>query len=119
MRKIKIYQRDSQPIELFDNSDIDFNEYCQDLSKIFQVSNVVILKTSEQTFIGRPSQLTGLTVEDDKQEDSDSLLIDDINEIEENDSIPTENSEEIIIEDEDINKEVENKVEEDIITDMD
>lgn len=118
MRKIKIYQRDSQPIELFDNSDIDFNEYCKDLSKIFQVSNVVILKTSEQTFIGRPSQLTGLTVEDDKQED-ESLLIDDINEIEENDSIPTENSEEIIIEDEDINKEVENKVEEDIITDMD
>jgi len=118
MRKIKIYQRDSQPIELFDNSDIDFNEYCKDLSKIFQVSNVVILKTSEQTFIGRPSQLTGLTVEDDKQED-ESLLIDDINEIEGNDIIPTENSEEIIIEDKDINKEVENKVEEDIITDMD
>jgi hypothetical protein len=123
MKKIKIYQKNSQPIELFDNSDVDMSEYCKDLSKVFQVSNVVILKTSEQTFIGRPSQLTGLIVEEDKQENEDSLLIDDIDEIEENDNITQEEDsdipetkEEEIVAPSDPSTE---KVEEDIITDMD
>ena len=64
MKKITIYQRDSSDVEIFDDTNEHLDEYCQDLAKIFNLSNVVILKTSKSTFIGRPSQLTSLTVED-------------------------------------------------------
>lgn len=91
MRKIKIYQRDSQLIELFDENDMDFADYCKELSKLFSISNVSILETSSQTFICRPSQITGIVVEDDNGTDN-SLLIDDIDEIENiNDTPPEEN----------------------------
>lgn len=129
MKKIRIYQRDSQAIELFDDSDMDFDEYCQELSKIFKVSNITILKTTNQAFIGRPSQLTGLTVEDmDSEAVDDSLLIDDITtEIEDNDNAeeekdtinPEEDLEQNIKETQVDNKTEPPEIQEDIITDMD
>jgi len=66
MRKITIYQRGSSNVEILDDSDMELNDYCQELSKLFQMTNVAILNTSHSTFIGRPSQLTGIVVEDDK-----------------------------------------------------
>jgi len=66
MRKITIYQRGSSNVEILDDSDMELNDYCQELSKLFQMTNVTILNTSHSTFIGRPSQLTGIVVEDDK-----------------------------------------------------
>lgn len=66
MKKIKIYQRDASDVELLDDSDEDIDVYCHELSKMFQMSNVVILKTSSSTFVGRPSQLSGIVVEDDQ-----------------------------------------------------
>ena len=99
MRKITIYQKGSENVEIFDDSDMDLVEYCQELSKLFQMTNVSILKTSHSTFIGRPSRLTGIVVEDEEE------------------VVEIENE---IIEDEP--DEIEEKVEEiqeDIITDMD
>jgi hypothetical protein len=64
MRKIIIYQKDSDNVEILDDSDTELEEYCQELSKIFQMTNVSILKTSHSTFIGRPSQLNGIVVEE-------------------------------------------------------
>lgn len=64
MRKITIYQQGSSNVEVFDDNDVPLDEYCNDLSKVFQMTNVTILKTSQSTFIGRPSQLTGIVVED-------------------------------------------------------
>jgi len=66
MKKITIYQRGSSNVEILDDSDMELNDYCQELSKLFQMTNVAILNTSHGTFIGRPSQLTGIVVEDDK-----------------------------------------------------
>jgi hypothetical protein len=129
MKKIRIYQRDAQVVELLDDSDMDFDEYCKEISKVFQVSNITILKTTTQTFIGRPSQLTGLTVENvDSKLSDDLLLIDNIeNEIEDIDNIEEENQ--TIDQEEDLEQNIkesqqdtqEEKVEiqEDIITDMD
>lgn len=121
MRKIKIYQRDSQQIELFDESDMNFDDYCKELSKLFNISNVSILKTSTQTFIVRPSQITGIVVEEENMDDN-SLLIDDINEIDDIDDTPTEENETIPEETPEEEKVEEPKKEEppqDIITDMD
>jgi len=64
MKKITIYQRGVPNVDIFDDDNEDLDKYCQELSKIFNMSNVVILKTSSTTFIGRPSQITGLNVED-------------------------------------------------------
>jgi len=64
MKKITIYQRGASDVVIFDDSNQPIDEYCQELSKVFHMSNVVMLKTSTSTFIGRPSQLTGLVVED-------------------------------------------------------
>lgn len=128
MKKIRIYQRDSQPIELFDDSDVDFDEYCNELSKIFQVSSITILKTTNHAFIGRPSQLTGVVVEDiDSEIENDSLLIDDIdNEIEDTNDLeekeiiePEVDLEQNIKESQQDNQEEKVEIQEDIITDMD
>jgi len=123
MRKIKIYQRDSQPVELFDDNDLNFDDYCKELSKLFSISNVSILKTNKQTFIGRPSQIIGIVVEDDSIDDN-SLLIDGIDEIENMDNALPENEEapeESGNSDIQIENIVEDKKEQvqDIITDMD
>ena len=64
MKKITIYQRGASDVEILDDSDETIDVYCQELSKVFNMSNVVILKTSTSTFIGRPSQLAGVVVED-------------------------------------------------------
>ncbi len=64
MKKITIYQRGVPNVDIFDDDNEDLDKYCQELSKIFNMSNVVILKTSSTTFIGRPSQITGLNIED-------------------------------------------------------
>lgn len=64
MKKITIYQTGVSDVEILDDDNEPIEEYCQKLSKLFHMSNVVILKTSTTTFIGRPSQLTGLMVKD-------------------------------------------------------
>lgn len=64
MKKITIYQRGVTDVDIFDDDNEDLDKYCQELSKIFNMSNVVMLKTSTSTFIGRPSQITGVTVVD-------------------------------------------------------
>lgn len=64
MRKITICQKGASDVEIFDDSDEAIDEYCKKLSTMFQMANVAILKTSTSTFIARPSQLTGIVVED-------------------------------------------------------
>jgi hypothetical protein len=119
MRKIKIYQRDSQLVELFDDSDMNFDDYCKELSKLFSISNISILKTNKQTFIGRPSQITGIVVEDDDIDDN-SLLIDGIDEIEDTDNTPEETKKEPEISDnKDDSESIKEDPDVDIITDMD
>ena len=68
MKKITIYQQGSSSVEILDDSDLPLDGYCQELSRLFQMSNISILKTSQSTFIGRPSQLTGIVVEDTETE---------------------------------------------------
>ena len=62
MRKIIISTDHTANIEILDASDTDFDQYCEDLSKLFQESNIAILKTSGSTTIIRPSKLVGIEV---------------------------------------------------------
>lgn len=102
MKKITIYQRGASNVEILDDTNEDHDVYCQELSKVFNITNVVILKTSTSTFIGRPSQLTSLTVEDTE------LTIQQTEE-------STENPDDV----EEINLPEEEKTDVDIITDID
>ncbi len=62
MRKIIISSDHIPNIEVFDDSDTDFDQYCEELTKLFQESNITILKTSNSTTIIRPSKLVGIEV---------------------------------------------------------
>lgn len=77
MKKITIFQRGASDVVIADDSDVQMAEYCQELSKIFKTSNVVILNTSSSTYIGRPSQLTGVVVEDLNTEEQQQIEPDD------------------------------------------
>jgi hypothetical protein len=48
--------------ELIDNDDSDKVEYSQKLSEILTMNNVVILVTSNNVFVGRPSDISGVSV---------------------------------------------------------
>jgi len=62
MRKITIHQG-SSVIEILDNSENSDEDYCKELSKIFEANNISLLQTSHATVILRPSKLTGIVVE--------------------------------------------------------
>lgn len=62
MRKIIISSDYTPSIEVFDESDVDFDQYCKDLSKIFKENNITILKTTSSTTILRPSKIVGIKV---------------------------------------------------------
>lgn len=64
MKKIIICQRGAPNVKTIDDSDEEHDEYCKKLSAIFNMTNVVMLKLSNSTFMVRPSQLVSLTVED-------------------------------------------------------
>lgn len=96
MKKITIYQKGNIPIEVFDDSDEAIDEYSKELSKLFQSTNIAILKTSTCNVLVRPSALTGLFVEDSNEFD------------------PTVESKDLAVE-----IKLPEKVEEDIITDID
>lgn len=64
MRRITIYQSEASKVELYDDDTSDINEYCKEISKLFQMSNIVVLNTTRSSFIGRPSQLKSIVVSD-------------------------------------------------------
>ena len=72
MKRITIYQKGIREIQLFDKTENDLDKYCEELSKMFQVSNIVILETTSGTFIGRPSKLSSIVVEDVQVKEPDA-----------------------------------------------
>lgn len=62
MRKIKVYLKGSPSVELFDESEVEMDDYCNELSQVFHMNNISIIKTSKSTFLSRPSQITGINV---------------------------------------------------------
>ncbi len=66
MRKITIHQNGGSPIEITDDSEVQMSQYCGDISRLMKMANVAILETSSASVVLRPSQITGIKVEDEK-----------------------------------------------------
>jgi hypothetical protein len=64
MRKITIYQSDSQNIEVLDDNDEPIGQYRDRLSKLMKMGNIAILETSTLSVILRPSKIVGITVKE-------------------------------------------------------
>ena len=63
MKKITIRQKGVSDTFLLDDDETEISEYSKNCSKLFQSSNIYMLKTSQSCVIGRPSQLCSITVE--------------------------------------------------------
>jgi hypothetical protein len=63
MKRILLYQ-DKGVIELYDDDDSNRQEYAERLSTLFTLSKVTIINTSSHSAIVRPSQLTGVVVDE-------------------------------------------------------
>ena len=66
MRKICLNHKDGSKVVVFDESDVDIDEYCVSLSQIFTMSNVSILKTTGDNVILRPSCIQSILVQEEK-----------------------------------------------------
>jgi len=63
MRRITIYQGNAS-IQVLDNdTQTELKKYCEEISKIFEAEHISFLETSEATAILRPSEITGIVVE--------------------------------------------------------
>ena len=67
MRKITINYEDAAPTVIFDNSNVERDQYCNELAGILKESNITILKTSKQTTILRPSKIIGIEIEEQEE----------------------------------------------------
>jgi hypothetical protein len=81
MKKITIYQENTNPIIIYDNDygDITNEEYDNELTKITTYSNVCKVTIGKSTIIIKPSKLNSILVE--HINDSDKEIIDDIEEM--------------------------------------
>lgn len=66
-RKIIITSDNTPNIELYDESNENFDQYCEKLSSILKEQNITILKTSDSTTILRPSKIVGIEVKEVKE----------------------------------------------------
>ena len=64
MKKIRIFQRDNETIELEDSDDKNLHEYIDDLEKLFDSDTVIKIKTENKGGLIRPSQITSVIVEE-------------------------------------------------------
>jgi hypothetical protein len=62
MKRIFLYPENGSKIEISDESDVDLDEYCKELSKLFVTSNIALLKTTSASAMLRPSKLQAVVV---------------------------------------------------------
>ena len=64
MKKIVIYQENSDPITLLDNDSSDMESYSNDTSKILELSKVCILETTSGNILIKPSKINSIFITD-------------------------------------------------------
>lgn len=66
MKFVKIYQENSEPINLEDDDKKDLSSYAKDLSTLLSHQSVTILETSNSVAIVRPSKVTSIVVNEEQ-----------------------------------------------------
>ncbi len=64
MKRIFLYPENGSKIEISDESEVDLDEYCKELSKLFVTSNIALLKTTSASAMLRPSKLQVVVVKE-------------------------------------------------------
>jgi len=65
MKRIFLYPENGSKIEMSDESEVDLDEYCKELSKLFVTSNIALLKTTSASAMLRPSKLQVVVVKEE------------------------------------------------------
>jgi len=73
MRKICLDCNGSKTI-VYDESDVDFNEYCTSLSKLLSMNNISLLQSTYSTVIVRPSQIQSILVQEVEEKDEEPKI---------------------------------------------
>jgi hypothetical protein len=66
MKIIKIFQENTETIELIDNDKTDRSEYILQLKNLLESNDIMILETSTASIIVRPHKINSILVADDK-----------------------------------------------------
>jgi len=69
MKKISIFQENSDKVELFDLDSSDLQTYTKKLSSLFELSNVSVLHTSTSSIILRPIKVVSLLVTETEEDE--------------------------------------------------
>ena len=65
MKIISIFRKGSDVVKILDDDKTPLSEYSEKLSQVFEVTNVVILETSNGNIILRPSKIDFIHVEEE------------------------------------------------------
>lgn len=87
VKTIDIFLSSGKCISVKDQDDSDLLTYSRRLSELLQNDNITILRTSESAVIVRPSQIQGVLVNEEKQEDGAEVTEVQQEEIEETEDI--------------------------------
>jgi hypothetical protein len=69
MRRIVIYQENTEPIILFDKDFSDFSNYILEFSEIMKYKEVITLEVSSGTVILKPSKISSISISEVKDEE--------------------------------------------------
>lgn len=76
MKEIIIYQEKIEPLIIEDDDNKDLEEYTQELSKLFEATNVVILSCTSGNYVIRPHKIVSLKVLETKKEKEVDVITD-------------------------------------------
>ena len=62
MKKVKIFQENSEIVELVDSDESNLQDYTKNLARLFEASTVTTLETDTQSFIFRPSKIKSILI---------------------------------------------------------
>jgi len=74
MRKICLDHCNGSKTIVYDESDVDFDEYCNSLSKLLIINNISLLQSTYSTAIVRPSQIQSILVQEVEAKDEEPKI---------------------------------------------
>ena len=73
MKEIVIYQEKMEPLIIEDEDEKELEEYTDNLTKLFDVNNVIVLKCTSGNYILRPHKIVSMKVLENKKVEVDVI----------------------------------------------